>query len=267
MKYLVFVCLISAVFPQEDTIKFSIDIGKYQKIANEKLIHLMETDDIYNVESQVVIYIGGWVNAERRLNKYMGHSELAEYSVLSIPYFWFNDNAKTYKSGDNLEYIINFKEDPSFQEVWVLREDEPVGSFYISYKNEEVLRMRDSTKNQNLLMMNPFMGWNDYVDRNIANFILENPDIFIFKLKDIAGYWAIKDGYLIRLEENCILCFCSILENNANVYFTETFSDELIRDLATQYSMYIGYHYLTDSKQYDEKDFRKVFIKMNLKAH
>ena len=263
MKYLVFVFFISMIFPQEDTIKFSIDIGKYQKIANEKMILLMETDDINNVESQEVITYGGWVNAEKRLNKYMGYSEFPEYSVLSIPYFWFNDNAKTFKSGDNLEYIINFKEDPSFQEVWVLREDEPVGDFYISYNNEEVIKMRDGTKNQNLLLPNPFRGWNDYVDRNIASYILENPDIFVFKIKDIAGYWAIKDGYLIRLEENCFLWFCSISEKNANVYFTETYSDELIRDLATQYSMYIGYHYRTDSKQYDEKDFRKVFIKMN----
>jgi hypothetical protein len=263
MKYLVFVCLISVIFPQEDTIKFSLDIGEYQKIANEKLIHLMETDDIYNVESQVVIFNKGWVNAEKKLNKKMGYSELAEYSVLSIPYFWFNDNAKTYKSGDNLEYIIDFKEDPSFQEVWALREDEPVGSFYISYKNEEVIKMRDSTKNQNLLMMNSFIGWNDYVDRNIARYIQENPDIFVFKLKDIAGYWVIKDGYVIRLEEKCFLWFCSISEKNANVYFTETYSEELIRDLATEYSMNIGYHYMTDGKQYDEKDFRKVFIKMN----
>jgi hypothetical protein len=127
--------------------------------------------------------------------------------------------------------------------------------------------MRDSTKNQNLLLPNPFRGRSDYVDRNIASYILEHPDIFVFKLKDIAGYWGIKEGYLTRLVENCVLWFCSISEKNANVYFTETYSDELIRDLATQYSMYIEYHYMTDGKQYDEKDFRKVFIKMNLKAH
>ena len=259
MKYRVFVCLISVIFPQEDTIKFSIDIGKYQKIATEKFIHLMETENIDYGDPSVVIFNSVWVIGERKMLKYR---DLSEYSVLSIPYFWFNDNAKTYKSGDNLEYLINFKEDTSFQEVWVLRKDEPVGSFYISYNNEEVLRMRDSTKNQNLLMANPFIGRIDFVERNIGGYILENPDVFVFKLKDVAGYWAIKNGYLIRLVENCVLWFCTISEKNANIFLSTNYSDELIRDLASD-KMKIGYRYLIDGKQYDETNFRKVFIKLN----
>jgi hypothetical protein len=251
------------IFPQEDTSKFSIDIGKYQKIANEKLIYLMETENIDYNDPSLVIMDRVWVIGERKLNKNTDFSELSEYSVLSIPYFWFNDIAKTYKSGDNLEYIINFKEDTSFQEVWVLREDEQVGRFYICYDNEEILRMRDSTKNQNLLISDPFSGRSDYVDRNIASYILENPDIFVFKLKDITGYWAIRDGYLFRLVENCILWSCTISEQNANVYFVKTYSDELIQELAENYALRSGYDYPRDGKQYDEKDFRRVFIKIN----
>jgi nucleotide-binding universal stress UspA family protein len=62
---------------------------------------------------------------------------------------------------------------------------------------KEILKMRDSTKNQGLLMMNPFMGWNDYVDRNIASYIQENPDIFVFMIYLSILLWEFPVPFLI----------------------------------------------------------------------
>lgn len=250
MKYLIFifVCFISIIFPQEDTIRFSFDIEKYQIFAQEKL---------YN-------YLNDPVNEGWRIpNIIYLETPITELSLISIPCFWFNKNAISYKHGDNIEYIIDFKEDPSLQEVCVMYGDEEINKFYITYSDEELSKMGDSLKNKYLSGGNPFIIDNNYVYKNVASYILGNPNIFVFKIKDITGYWAIRNGYLVRLEENCILWFCSISEKNANVYFTETYSDELIRDLASE-EWKIGYRYPFKVKQYDEKDFQKVFIEMNI---
>jgi len=235
------------IFPQEDTIKFSLDIEEYQNFAKEKMHN----------------YINDPVNEGWRIpNINYLKTIITELSVISIPCFWFNKNAKLYKHGDNIEYIIDFREDPSLQEVCIMNGDWEINKFHITYSDEELSRMGDSLKNEYLLGGNPFIINRDYVYKNIANYIIDNPDIFVFKIKDISGYWAIRNGYLVRLVENCFLWFCSITEQSANMFFVSNYSDEFIRDLASV-EWKIGYRYLKEEKQYDEKDFRKVFITIN----
>ena len=124
--------------------------------------------------------------------------KIDELKLLSIPVFWLNNKAKEYKCGDNLEYMINFKNDFNFQSILLFNEfDRKVGEIGVTYPENKIKAISDSLG----LPLELILPWNyvgsDYVAKNLFEYIEENPDVFIFILNGLDGVWAIKNNRLI----------------------------------------------------------------------
>ena len=228
-------------------------MNEYNQIAKSKLSEMYEKTNNTTFEYTIA-------------TKY----KIDELRLLSIPVFWLNDKAKEYNCGDNLEYIINFKNDFEFQLVLLFKDnDRYVGEFDVTYPENEIKRMSDS-----LNLPLPFMPvlflfriGNDYITYNLIEYVEENPDVFIFVINWLPGLWAVKNNRLIALTETCYIHFlglCKISECPASEYFSQTFGDEIIRHIAIEYGMRSGYRYKS-CKEVDEEKIKEIIIEADIK--
>ena len=244
VKIILVLLLFVDLYSQTDTLYVSINMNCYNKIAKKELPEMFEKDEIF------FQYPFGATD------------KIDELKLLSIPVFWLNDKAKEYKCGDNLEYIINFKNDFNFQIVLLFNEFErKVGKMDVTYPENEIKRISDSLGLP--LKVMPYL----FLLRSGYDYVAENPDVFIFAINQLSGLWAVKNNRLIALTETCYLHFlglCKISECPASKHFSQTFSDELIRDLAIEYGQRSGYRYKR-CKEVDENNFREIIIKADIK--
>lgn len=158
--------------------------------------------------------------------------QLNDLKIVSIPIFGWHQ--KTYQCGDNIDSLIDIKQDALFQKVLIVLEKKNlrVEEFEIwdSYKKE--YRKQDSL----LGPPPPVMLDTEKMEKNIHRYILKNPDIFVFMIKDLHGYWAIIDGKIVKLRWRFGI---KTIDGRKYVSF---YGEEYINDIIS-YSFRIGYKY------------------------
>ncbi len=217
MKYLLFFFItFSVIYSQEDTLLFPININRYNEIASIKLT------EFKNV-------LKSYPN-----NLFITESMIEDATTKPIPIFKFSKEAKYYKCGDNIEYLIDFSYDTSDFD------------FIFTKNGQRVLESKSE----------------DYVVLSIHKYIIDNPNAFVFCLNGIGGFWSINNGHLFKLVKSCFLFFCKIKEENANVYFTTNYGEDYLHDYVSPGGTYIGRRYSNCQKDFNEDDFKKVYIKI-----
>ena len=115
--------------------------------------------------------------------------QLNDLKILSIPIFGWHQ--KTYQCGDNI-LLIDFKQDAFFQKVLIVSEKKNlrVREFEIWDSYEKEYQKKGSLFGP----PPPVMSDSEKMEKNIHRYMLKNPDIFVFMIKDLHGYWAIING-------------------------------------------------------------------------
>jgi hypothetical protein len=246
---LIFICI--AIFWAlplycQDTIMFSINMAKYEKIAKENM-----KNAITDIRSAVY-------------GKYTEN----ELTVFSIPAFEWNQKAKdfTCESREKLENLISFAENPYFQMIFFVdNRKNIVGGFDLSVSQTRTeRRIKDSINWVSQIPNTPFSPFSSnpfpYYEikdlKTVYKFHLKHPDAFIFRIADIEGFWVVKNNQLCRLEGNTI--------KSANQYLY-MYGEEYIRDIANG-TFRTGYQYLAcfnnKTIRFLSKQHNNIFIEI-----
>lgn len=212
---------------QQDTIYFNYDKYGYESVAKERFVNLYSKE----ISSNVPVFSTTLLS-----NKY----KVAELDFISIPVFGWN--LKSYRCGDNLEPLIDFKQDFLFQMVFVVTKEDnlKVGVFEVFDSYNEENRKKDSINNvQFSLHGRPVMSDSKVIERAIHKYVLDNPNTFVFMLKGLQGYWAIIEGDLVKLRFGD----SKIKGEPSSEFACKQYGQEFINDAITD-SFRTGYRYL-----------------------
>jgi len=174
--------------------------------------------------------------------------------VISIPIFVLNDKAKEYHCGENMEELISFRHDPNYQYVLLVNEQKVVYEFGIfdSYKQRRDSKHDDSSAP---LYGQPILLGDDGTYKLIPRFLQKNIGGLVFMIENLDGFWAIRNGKLIKLQKGL---FNHVKEKDANTIFCR-YGEEFIRDVATNYTFKVGYAYsLCDCDKVPKSIYVKV---------
>lgn len=233
-----FLLIYSSIIAKDmDTVRFSIEMSKYQEVAKKRF-----------AESYPQMYYTGACASYPLSDKY----KMEEVQTISVPVFFLNTHAKDYKCGDNLESLIEFKEDPYSQIVIITKKTRKIADLYVldSYHNKT--RIRDSMRGDPHIGPNPIRPRDEKTDKWIAYYMKKNPDSFVFVIAELYGYWAIRNGRLYKLK--------GLREDSANECFGY-YGEEYIRDIAGE-GMRIDHAYKTCCGDVKEITFNKMVIQM-----
>jgi hypothetical protein len=212
---------------QQEKIHFNYDEYGYKDVAKERFMDLYSKEKSNNVPVFSTTLLS---------NKY----NIEELDFISIPILEWNQ--QSYKCGDNFEPLIAFKQDFLFQMVFIVTKENnlKVGAFEIFDSYHEENRKKDSLNNiQFPLHRRPIMSDSKKIEKEIHKYILENPNVFVFMIKGLHGYWAVIDGELVKLVSKG----CKIKGEPSSEYVCEQYGQEFINDAITD-SFRTGYKYL-----------------------
>ena len=219
-------CSISLV-AQQEKISFTYDSFGYKMAAQRRFVELYspEADSLPSGRSTILL-----------ANKF----KTEDLVFISIPILgWKN---LTYRCGDNLEPLIAFKQDFLFQEVVVVRREKGlrVKTFEIFDSFNEENRKKDSINNvQFSLVGRPIMPDRDGVEKRIHKYCLENPNVFVFMLKGLHGYYAVVKGEFVKL----VLRGGKIRGVPGSEFICKHYGQEFVNDAITD-GLRTGYIYL-----------------------
>lgn len=226
------------VIAQYDTIVFKLEKSKYEQIAQERLETLYKQEKNGNTPvfapvetNRIYVSPSGFLS-----NRYV----LDQLRIISIPILGWNQ--QSYKCGDNLEPLILFKQDFLFQMVFVVSKEDnlKVGAFEIFDSYNEENRKKDSINNvQFSLHGRPVMSDNKKMEKEIHKYILENPNVFVFMIRGLHGYWAVIEGELVKL----VFKGRKITGAPSSEFVCKQYGQEFINDAITD-SNRTGYRYL-----------------------
>jgi hypothetical protein len=226
------------VMAQYDTIIFKSEKNRYEQIAQERLVNLYKQEKNGNTPFFGLLETNRiYVSPSMFLSsKYV----LNQLKIISIPILGWNQ--QSYKSGDKLETLIAFKQDFLFQMVFVVTKEDnlKVGAFEIFDSYNEENRKKDSINNVPFsLHGSPVMSDNKKIEKKIHTYILENPNVFVFMIRDLHGYWAVIEGELVKL----VYKGCKIKGEPGSEFVCKRYGQEFINDAITD-SIRTGYRYL-----------------------
>lgn len=230
-----------------DTVHFAIDMHKYNCVAKEKLKELFIKEKTYNN----IRYSGFLLSNEYSIN---------ELQTLSIPVFGLKQQAKDYKCGDNIELLIDFKEDPYFQKVIIINNQKQVGGFNVLDSFNESSKIKDSIKGDNPFHLHSTPILYDIFDNKktedkILKYKMKNANVFIFMIKGLHGFWVVKSGCLHKL--------VGMTEEPANSYFIKQYGEEYVHDVSND-AFRTGYPYMS-CKDFKGRAFKNVAIRAEIK--
>jgi len=224
---LILIVCSNLLMAQQDKIYFNYDKYGYKHVAKERFVNLYSKEKSSNVPVFSTTLLS---------NKY----KVEELDFISIPILGWNQ--QSYKCGDNLEPLIAFKQDFLFQMVFVVTKEDnlKVGAFEIFDSYNEENRKKDSINNvQFSLHGRPVMSDNKKIEKEIHTYILENPNVFVFMIRGLHGYWAVIEGELVKL----VFKGCKITGEPSSEFVCKQYGQEFINDAITD-SFRTGYRYL-----------------------
>ena len=198
------VCLLAIA---DDTIYFSINMDKYEEVA---------------IQKQAKTY-KEYVTLENIKN---------HYTIVSVPVFSLKAEAIKYKCGDDIGALIDFKEDPYFQDVFIYNKEGiyvDCNEIHDTYKKSNMERYGDSIGEV------PVLYDYDKAKRRILKY-KQRKGAFIFMVKHLRGFWSIRNGVLYKLTN-------TFHEKNANEYAAKYYGEEFIREMSLGEGMRIGHYY------------------------
>lgn len=164
---------------------------------------------------------------------------LDQLKIISIPILGWNQ--QPYKCGDNLESLIAFKQDFLFQKIFVITKENnlKVGEFEIVDSYDEENRKKDSINNVEYSLHGmPVMPDSERIEKKIHKYCLENPNVFVFMIRGLHGYWAVIDGELVKL----VLKGRKIIGESGSEFVCKNYGEQFINDAITD-SFRTGYGY------------------------
>lgn len=172
---------------QQDKIYFYYGKYGYKDVAQGRFM------DLYSKEksSKVPVFSTTMVS-----DKYKEE----DLDLISIPILEWNH--QSYRCGDNLESLVAFKQDFLFQKVFIVTKEGhlKVGTFEIFDSYNEENRKKDSINNVKYsLHGRPVMSDNEKMEKKIYKYCWENPNVFVFMIRGLHGYWGVIDGKLVKL--------------------------------------------------------------------
>ena len=219
-------CSIS-LMAQQEKISFTYDSFGYKKAAQRRFVEL------YSKEADSLL-------SKRSTSLLPNKFKTEDLVFISIPILgWKN---LTYRCGDNLEPLMAFKQDFLFQEVIVVRREKGlrVKAFEIFDSFNEENRKKDSINNvQFSLVGRPIMLDRDGIEKRIHKYCLENPNVFVFMLRGLHGYYAVIKGEFVKL----VLRGGKIKGVPGSEFICKHYGQEFVNDAITD-GLRTGYIYL-----------------------
>ena len=192
----------------DDTIRFSIDMGRYEKVAIQK------QDNIYNRDKNIT-----------------PENIKSNYTIVSVPIFSLKAEAIKYKCGDDIGALIDFKEDPYFQDVFIYNKE----GIYVDGNEIHDTYEKFSIEKYGDIGEVPVLFDYDKAKRRILKY-KQRKGAFIFMVKHLRGFWSIRNGVLYKLTN-------TFHEKNANEYAAKYYGEEFIREMSLGEGMRIGHYY------------------------
>lgn len=231
---------------QHKKIYVNYDKWGYKYIAMERFI------DLYSKEKSNKIPV---FSTTLLSDKYV----VKELDFISVPILRWNQ--VTYKCGDDLALLIDFKEDFLFQKVFIVtkKNNLRVGEFEIFDSFHLENKKKDSINNILYpLHGRPVMSDSKEIEEDIHKYILDNPNIFVFMIKGLYGYWAVLEGKIVKL----LYKSNKIKADANNKYICKTYGEEFINDIITD-NFRTGYQYANCPNCNNKPLDAKIIIKLS----
>jgi hypothetical protein len=217
MRYIIFIVfglsLIYNVSAQQDTVYFAYNRKDYLEVAGEYL------QKLYNQEKTTGIPV---FSSTRIVDKY----SFQDLAIISVPVFYLKN--ELYKCGDNLESLLFFTEDPLFQEVLIIPKEtrKVIGKIDIFESYYDRYREIDSINGFSLHGY-PIGSDTKEVEKKLPGYMKENPDVFIFMIKGLHGYWSVIEGEIMKLTND----LCGLKGKNGSSFVCRNYGQEYINDI------------------------------------
>jgi len=217
MRHIIFIIfglsLIKNVSAQQDTIYFDYNRKDYLEVAQKYL------QKLYNQEKTTRTPVFGTVLV---VDKYSSQ----DLEIISIPVFYLRN--VLYKCGDNIETLLFFTQDPLFQEVLIIPKEtnKAVGKIDVFESYYERYRKIDSINGLSLHGY-PLGSDTKEVDKKLPKYIKENPNVFVFMIKGLHGYWAVMEGEIVKLTNNV----CGLKGRIGSSFLCGNYGQEYINDI------------------------------------
>ena len=218
---------------QQDKIYFYYDKYGYKDVAQGRFMNLYSKEK----SSKVPVFSTTMVS-----DKYKEE----ELDLISIPILEWNH--QSYRCGENLESLVAFKQDFLFQKVFIeTKEDHlKVGTFEIFDSYNEENRKKDSINNVKYsLHGRPVMSDNEKMEKKIYKYCWENPNVFVFMIRGLHGYWGVIDGRLVKL----VVKGRDIIGEAGSEFVCKNYGEQFINDaIADCFKTGYGYTVCPDCK-------------------
>ncbi len=224
---LILIACCNLLMAQQNKIHFYYDKSEYKCVAKKRFMNL------YSKEKNSTVPIFSTILLS---NKY----KVEELDFISIPILGWNQ--QSYKCGDDLEPLIAFKQDCLLQKVFIVTKENnlKVGTFEILDSYNEENRKKDSiNKVPFSLHGRPVMSDKKKIEKKIYKYILKNPNVFVFMIRNLHGYWAVIEGEIVKL----VFKGCKITGEPGSKFVCKQYGQEFINDAITN-SFRTGYRYL-----------------------
>lgn len=216
----------SLLMAQQDQIYFYYDKYGYKDVAQGRFMNL------YSKEKSSKVLVSSTTMV---LDKYKEE----ELELISIPILGWNQ--QPYTCGDNLESLIAFKQDFLFQKIFVITKENnlKVGEFEIFDSYDDENRRKDSINNvESSVHGRPVAADTEKMEKKIYKYCCENPNVFVFMIRGLHGYWAVIDGELVKL----VLKGRRIIGESGSKFVCKNYGEQFINDAITD-SFRTGYGY------------------------
>ena len=238
-------CNFLLMMAQQDEIYFYYDKYGYKEVAQERFMNLYSTEK----RNKVHVFSTTMIS-----NKYKEE----ELELISIPILgWYH---QSYSCGDNLESLVAFKNDFLFQKVFIVtkKDHKEVGSIEIFDSYDEENRRKDSINHvEHPLHGRPIMQDIEKIEKRICKFCWENPNVFVFMIRGLPGYWGIIDGELVKL----VLKGRKIIGVPGSEFICKNYGEQFINDAITDcFRTGYGYVVCPDCKVHKSIKIKTIMV-------
>lgn len=156
--------------------------------------------------------------------------------------------------------MVAFKNDFLFQKVFIVtkKDHKEVGSIEIFDSYDEENRRKDSINHvEHPLHGRPIMQDIEKIEKRICKFCWENPNVFVFMIRGLPGYWGIIDGELVKL----VLKGRKIIGVPSSEFICKNYGEQFINDAITDcFRTGYGYAVCPDCKVHKSIKIKTIMV-------